>query len=144
MPPMSLHERGRLATIRAGRFLLSLRRPGATANARLARRRGETLGVRRAVAADVPALAALHVETWNDTYAPISGSAGAPPPRTRRPRVPRAGDQSTSAFVEPSNPSCRFFEAVGGEWRREPDGRLNFDWYVWSDLRALAARCPAG
>src|SRR5687768_12855187 len=68
---MSLRERGRLATIRAGRFLLSLRRPGAAANARLARRRGETLGVRRAVAADVPALAALHVETWNDTYAPL-------------------------------------------------------------------------
>ena len=61
MPPTSLHEWGRIAAVRAGRFLLSLRRPRATTNARLARRRGETLGVRRAVAADVPALAALHV-----------------------------------------------------------------------------------
>ena len=87
MQPMSLRERGRLATIRAGRFLLSLRRPGAAANARLARRRDGTLGVRRAVAADVPALAALHVETWNDTYAPLwrDGGARADPGTRRRP-----------------------------------------------------------
>jgi len=208
MQPMSLHERGRLVTIRARRFLLSLRRPGAATNARLARRRGETLDVRRAVASDVPALAALHVETWNDTYAPLMTG----PPvavRERQWRDAFAADDgswfcfvvtrpdgqlvgfakgivrerredpgelsklylrrdhqrlgwgrrllghvageflgrgitSMSAFVEPSNPSCRFFEAVGGEWLREPDGRLNFNWYVWSDLRALAARCPVG
>jgi GNAT superfamily N-acetyltransferase len=51
-----------------------LLRPSRSANARRLRERGETaasLRIREAVAADIPALARLHVATWNATYAPM-------------------------------------------------------------------------
>jgi GNAT superfamily N-acetyltransferase len=41
---------------------------------------------------------------------------------------------SMSAYVDPRNPSCGFFEKVGGQWLVEPNGRLNFSWYIWPDL----------
>ena len=136
MPPMSLHERGRLATIRAGRFLLSLRRPGATANARLARRRGATLGVRRAVAADVPALAALHMETWNDTYAPHQRLGwGAASTDTSSASSSGGGsvDVRVRRAVEPVLPVLR-----GGRWRMAPGaGRA-------AELRLVRVERPAG
>jgi len=53
------------------RFLLGLNRPSKAANTRLLRERGETLGsfmIREARPEDVPALAALHVKTWNETH----------------------------------------------------------------------------
>src|SRR5882757_7445344 len=53
------------------RFFLSLRRPSKGTNTRLLGERGETLrsfNVREPIAADIPALAELHVKTWNDTY----------------------------------------------------------------------------
>ena len=53
------------------RYILSFRRSSKTTNARLLRARGETiesLVIREATRADLPALAALHVKTWNDTY----------------------------------------------------------------------------
>jgi GNAT superfamily N-acetyltransferase len=53
------------------RFFLSLRRPSKSTNARMLQERGETLKsftVRELTAADIPALATLHVTTWNDTY----------------------------------------------------------------------------
>jgi ribosomal protein S18 acetylase RimI-like enzyme len=60
--------------IAAWRFVAGLARRSGRANARRLRRRGEavaSLAVRDATAADVPALARLHVETWNSTYAPL-------------------------------------------------------------------------
>jgi GNAT superfamily N-acetyltransferase len=53
------------------RFRLGLKRPSKATNTRLLRERGETLSsfiIREATSADIPALAALHVKTWNDTY----------------------------------------------------------------------------
>ncbi|MRG45814.1 GNAT family N-acetyltransferase [Chitinophaga sp. SYP-B3965] len=53
------------------RFLNSLSRPSKARNMRLLRERGETPGsflIREAVTEDVPALAVLHVQTWNETY----------------------------------------------------------------------------
>ena len=52
------------------------------------------------------------------------------------------GVGSMKAYVDPANPSCRFFEALGAEWLREPDGRINHDWYVWHDLPRVAELCP--
>ena len=49
-------------------------RPTAAENARILHERGETptsLVIRDATAADIPALAQLHVTTWNATYAPM-------------------------------------------------------------------------
>jgi L-amino acid N-acyltransferase YncA len=53
------------------RFLFGLGRPSKAANTRLLRQRGESLEslvIREATAEDIPALAALHVKTWNETY----------------------------------------------------------------------------
>ena len=53
------------------RFVFGLRRPSKAANLRLLRARGESLEsftIRDAIAEDIPALAALHVKTWNETY----------------------------------------------------------------------------
>jgi GNAT superfamily N-acetyltransferase len=53
------------------RFLLGLKRPSKAANARRLRARGETLEslvIRETTPDDIPALAALHVKTWSDTY----------------------------------------------------------------------------
>lgn len=56
---------------RFARFIVGLTRPSPEANERRLRERGESLAtfvVREATPADVPALARLHVETWNATY----------------------------------------------------------------------------
>lgn len=53
------------------RFLFGLRRPSKSANTRLLRQRGESpesLMIREATIEDLPALAAIHVQTWNETY----------------------------------------------------------------------------
>ena len=53
------------------RFIMGLKRPSKTKNLRLLQERGETLGsfsIRAATYADIPALAALHVRTWSETY----------------------------------------------------------------------------
>jgi ribosomal protein S18 acetylase RimI-like enzyme len=70
-PRLTLADRvkARLADIR--RYLDSLSRPSAEANARRLREQGESLDsiiVRDAVAADIPALSELHVKLWNATY----------------------------------------------------------------------------
>ena len=62
------------ALFAAWRFVAAFHRPSKTANVRLLREKGETLEsltIRDAVAADIPALAHLHVTTWNATYAPM-------------------------------------------------------------------------
>jgi len=71
---MTVRDRLRAASFRVIRRMLALRRPSARANRRTLRERHESveeLSLRPAVASDVPALAALHVATWNDTYAPL-------------------------------------------------------------------------
>lgn len=53
------------------RFVRGLQRPSKAANLRRMRERGETpdsFTIREAVAEDVPALAALHVKAWMETY----------------------------------------------------------------------------
>lgn len=58
----------------AWRSWAGLMRPTRRGNLRRLRRRGESLEslrIRDANAADVPALARLHVQTWNATYAPF-------------------------------------------------------------------------
>ena len=60
--------------VAAWRAVGSLLRPSSGANASGLRERGETLSslvIREATAADIPALAQLHVTTWNATYAPM-------------------------------------------------------------------------
>jgi hypothetical protein len=57
----------------------SLQRPSRSGNARLLRDRGETpsaLVIRNAMSVDIPALAQLHVTTWNDTYGLRTGQNG--------------------------------------------------------------------
>ena len=61
----------RALVIAATRALLAVPRPTAAGNRRRLRRRGESVGalvVRPPVAGEIPALARLHVETWNATY----------------------------------------------------------------------------
>src|SRR5687767_12978109 len=56
------------------RFLLNLKRPSKAANRRRLRMRGETFKnfiFREATPEDIPALAALHVKTWNETYGKV-------------------------------------------------------------------------
>lgn len=62
--------------------------------------------------------------------------------RVARRFLDRGVDQM-KAYVDPRNPSCRFFEALGAEWLREPDGRINYTWYVWPDLDRLVAICSS-
>jgi L-amino acid N-acyltransferase YncA len=53
------------------RFIMGLPRPSKAANIRRLRKRGEkaeSFIIREATAADIPALAALHVKTWAETY----------------------------------------------------------------------------
>jgi L-amino acid N-acyltransferase YncA len=53
------------------RFVMGLKRPSKKANARLLKKRGEVLSsftIREARYEDIPALAALHVKTWSETY----------------------------------------------------------------------------
>ena len=49
-------------------------------------------------------------------------------------RCDDAGVLSMSAYVNPRNPSCGFFEKLGGQWLIEPNGRGNFSWYSSPDL----------
>jgi len=64
--PLGRHSLNAIA-----RLLFGLRRPSKTANMRRLHERGENLqalGIREATADDIPALAALHMKTWSDTY----------------------------------------------------------------------------
>jgi ribosomal protein S18 acetylase RimI-like enzyme len=70
-PPLTFGDRlkPRIASLK--RSINARSRPTGEKNARKLRERGESLGsiiFRDAVAADIPALAELHVTTWNATY----------------------------------------------------------------------------
>ena len=204
---MTVRDRLRAASFRVIRRMLALRRPSVCANRRTLRERHESveeLSLRPAVASDVPALAALHVATWNDTYAPlmtgpsaavreqqwrqafddpkswfcyvlarptgtlIGFTKGVIRPEHEIPgqldklflsrdyqrmglgrrlvgqvveRFLQAGVKAMAAYVDPLNPSCGFFERLGGHWLIEPAGHVNFNWYVWHDLAVLERYC---
>ena len=75
-PPLTVGERLRRRVARLARFVNALSRPSGRTNARRLRDRGESLDsivYRDAVAADIPALAELHVTTWNATYRTTRG-----------------------------------------------------------------------
>ena len=82
----------------AWRLAAGLLRPSGRANLRRLRRRGEHPGelrIRFATLADLEALAALHVTTWNATYAPFGA---------RGPSVEIRAHQWRAAF-EPEDPA---------------------------------------
>jgi GNAT superfamily N-acetyltransferase len=204
---MRVRDRLRAAGYLAIRSILALRRRSARANHRALPLRQdflESLILREATISDIPTLAALHVATWNDTYAPLMTG---PPVTIREQQWRQAFDQpdhwfcyvlarpdgaligftkgvirqeheirgelnklflardyqrmglgrrlvrqvvqrfltagvsAMAAYVDPRNPSCGFFERLGAQWLIEPDGHVNFSWYVWKDLPALARYC---
>jgi ribosomal protein S18 acetylase RimI-like enzyme len=70
-PRLTLRDRLRPHVAAVRRWLLARSRPRGANNVRALRARGESLdsiSVRDAVPTDVPALAELHVTTWNATY----------------------------------------------------------------------------
>lgn len=75
-PRPTLRDRLRPPLAAVKRRLYALTRPSGRSNRKGLRERGETLGsvvFRDAVAADIPALAELHVTTWNATYRTARG-----------------------------------------------------------------------
>jgi ribosomal protein S18 acetylase RimI-like enzyme len=70
-PPLTLRRRLERRIAGLERRIYARMRPNGEENARMLRERGESLDsitFRDAVAADIPALAELHVTTWNATY----------------------------------------------------------------------------
>jgi len=68
---ISLKARAKNATTKVIRFLTNLKRPSRRTNLKLLQQRGETLDsfvIREATIEDLPALANLHVKTWQETY----------------------------------------------------------------------------
>ena len=47
-----------------------------------------------------------------------------------------------TVFAEASNPSCRFYEKMGGQKMRNDDGSVNHGNYEWKDLGKISIRCP--
>ena len=75
-PPVTVMDRVKRTVADMQRTLNALSRPTGETNARRLRERGESLDsivFRDAVAADIPALAELHVTTWNATYNTTQG-----------------------------------------------------------------------
>jgi ribosomal protein S18 acetylase RimI-like enzyme len=97
--------RAKQALFGAWRFLAGLARPSKRANVRRLRARGESaasLAIREATAADIPALARLHVTAWNATYAPLLMTGPSYETRERQWReafTEHAGDASWFCFV---------------------------------------------
>ena len=75
-PPLTLGDRLKPHLAGLWRWINARSRPTREVNARKLRERGESLDsitFRDAVAADIPALAELHVTTWNATYNTANG-----------------------------------------------------------------------
>jgi ribosomal protein S18 acetylase RimI-like enzyme len=199
--------------IAVARFLRGLGRPSKATNTRRLRERGEhttsSLIIREPTTEDIPALARLHVTTWNATYpvmrwrptyeiresqwrkafAELDGSwfcfviearngelvGFAKGVRYDHPDQPEyagelskiyllseyqrlglgrrlvghvarrflsQGISSMLLFADAGNPSCRFFEALGAERLRDPNGKPSQGNYGWRDLPLLASICP--
>ena len=103
---MTIRDTLKAAGFRTIRRVLALRRPCGRANTRalLARQESlEALTLRDAVTSDIPALAALHVATWNDTYAPLMTG----------PAVAVREQQWRQAFERPAGWFCYVLAARG-------------------------------
>ncbi len=46
-----------------------------------------------------------------------------------------------TVHAEANNPSCKFYELMGGVHLHHPDGRINYGGYYWDDLEKLVALC---
>lgn len=53
------------------------------------------------------------------------------------------GVRSMTVYADGTNPSCYFYEAMGAESLRHPNGRINHGAYIWRDLHQLSAFCQA-
>ena len=103
---MTIRDTLKAVGFRTIRRVLALRRPSGRANTRalLARQESlEALTLRDAVTSDIPALAALHVATWNDTYAPLMTG----------PAVAVREQQWRQAFLQPEGWFCYLLAARG-------------------------------
>lgn len=56
-------------------------------------------------------------------------------------RLLTQGVSSMCVYADPRNPSCAFFEKLGAERLRGPNGRISYSWYVWHDLPRLLSTC---
>lgn len=95
---------------------------------RLLQERGETPAsflIREATLEDVPALAALHVQTFIETY----GGRNPPSIKTRM-------HQWEVLFGIPQNPSSYFHEALGGKKLYNSKGGFDGG-YGWKDISDL-------
>ncbi len=54
------------------------------------------------------------------------------------------GVTTMTLFADAANPSCAFYEAIGGEVQRDERGRLCRGAYIWRDLPKVAAACTIG
>ena len=118
------------AVVATWRFLAGLTRPSARANARRLRRRGEDvarLTIGDATAADVPALARLHVEAWNATYAPLLAKGPGPAVRERQWRETFAKEDGSWFCLVVERPDGRLVGFAKGQRSDHPEfaGELN-------------------
>ena len=161
--PLTLLDRVTPRVEALKRWFNARSRPSGEANARRLRERGEALdsiAFRDAVAEDIPALADLHVTTWNATYRTSRGPTVAT--RTwqwnevfarkdrrdfvlvlgRRMMAETArrfldrGIHSFVLFAEMSNPTLGFYDRMGGERFLDERGRFSGA-YGWRDVRTL-------
>jgi hypothetical protein len=117
------------------RFMKGLQRPSKRANLRRMRERGDTLDsftIREATVEDIPALAALHVKTWMQTYHRLG--LGKRLLCTVVRRFVSQGINSVLLFSESSNPSGYFHEAMGAKKLFNKHGGFDGG-YGWYDLQ---------
>jgi ribosomal protein S18 acetylase RimI-like enzyme len=202
-----VREAIRKQVVLARRTLNGLRRRKGPENAALLEARGETpdsVLIRDAVDADIPALARVHVDAWNAAYNALGPTVAVREHQWRQvfasrdgawfvlvvqrgngdlvgfamgaahegryaaqldkihllPEYQRVGigsrllrvvvrrflergRNSMMLFAEADNPSCWFYEALGGHNLLNDDGSVNYGNYGWDDLRALADRLDA-
>ena len=112
------------------RTWVGLRRPTSWGNRRRLRRRGESLHslrIRDATAKDIPALARLHVETWNATYAPYGAKGPSVEVRERqwREKFERRGADWCCLLVERTNGELVGFAQADRGDHPEYEGELS-------------------
>ena len=119
---MTLADRLKPALARVLRWANSRTRPSREENARKLKQRGESLDTivcRDATAADIPALAELHVTTWNATYRTARG-----------PSVRLRARQWTEKFAKPQRRDFvvvlenRYGQLIGFTWGLPHEGEF--------------------
>jgi ribosomal protein S18 acetylase RimI-like enzyme len=121
--------RAERALLAAWRLVAGLARPSKRANLRRLRARGESpasLVIREATAADIPALARLHVTAWNATYAPflVKGPGVALRERQWREAFAKSAAASFCYVVERPDGALVGFAQGGPSDNPEFDGEL--------------------